>query len=107
VFLVSLQVQLFGTTEVRAQDVAMQETSTWVLMNLSGLALQIGKPGDELRTETVINKELWDQIPLPNTVAPSFYACNIQGCMNWRLELGWGMVLLVRFRYAFPPFCSM
>jgi hypothetical protein len=44
-FMMSLHVQLLGTTEVRAQDIVRKELSTWVLINLEGLNLPIGTPG--------------------------------------------------------------
>ena len=77
VYLTSLQVHLIGSTEVRAQDVMRVETSTWVLMSFNGLGIPIGNPSDALRTETVMDSQLWSQIRLPNTVAPSFQTCNL------------------------------
>ena len=77
VYLMAIQVNLIGSTEVRAQEVKRTETSTWVLMSLTGLSIPIGKPEDALRTETLIDSDLWNQIPLPNTVAPSFSTCNL------------------------------
>lgn len=77
VFLMSLQVHLFGHTEVRALDVSRTETSTWVLMSLNGLGIPLSKPSDALRTENVVDENLWNRIKLPNTVAPSFETCNL------------------------------
>lgn len=90
VFLMSLQVHLIGTTEVRAQDVVRLETSTWVLMSLNGLAMPIGSPTDEVRTETVVDQSLWDAIPLPNTVAPSFHTCNLTRRYELEVRVGLG-----------------
>ncbi|KAF4630615.1 hypothetical protein G7Y89_g7522 [Cudoniella acicularis] len=94
IFLMSLQVHLFGYTEVRAQDVARTETSNWVLMSMNGLAIPIGTPSDPIRTETIIDKTLWNQIPLPNTVAPSFTTCNLSRRydLEVRVGLGYGFV---------------
>ncbi|KAI9055809.1 hypothetical protein LZ554_000749 [Drepanopeziza brunnea f. sp. 'monogermtubi'] len=94
VFLVSLQVQLFGYTEVRAQDIARTEMSTWVLMSLSGLSIPVGSPSDAVKTETVIDSAPWDRIPLPNTVAPSFGTCNLTRRyeLEVRVGLGYGAV---------------
>lgn len=93
VFLTSLQIHLFGFTEVRAQDVARTETSNWVLLSTSGLSIPISNPGDELRKETVLDSGLWDRIPLPNTVAPSFHTCNLTRKyeMEVRVGLGYGV----------------
>ncbi|ESZ94463.1 hypothetical protein SBOR_5181 [Sclerotinia borealis F-4128] len=91
-FLMSLQVNLLGTTEVRASSVIRHETSTWVVMSLTGLSIPIGSPGDPIGTETVIDSKLWDAIPLPNTVAPSFLTCNLARRyeLEARIGLGYG-----------------
>jgi hypothetical protein len=86
----SLQVLLIGSTEVRAQDVMRNETSTWVLMSFNGLSLPIGNPSDPLRTETVVDNKLWNQIPLPNTVAPSFDTCNLTRRYELEVRVGLG-----------------
>jgi hypothetical protein len=93
-FLMTLQVHLFGLTEVRAQDVARTETSTWVLMSLSGLRIPILTGNDPLRHEAVIDQNLWDRIPLPNTVAPSFHICNLTRKyeLEVRVGLGYGVI---------------
>lgn len=105
VFLTSLQVTLIGSTEVRAQDVARTELSTWVMMSLNGLSIPVGNPSDKLRNETVVDKMLWDRIPLPNTVAPSFHTCNLT--RRYELEvkvgLGYGMPGDIQVIFPFPP----
>ena len=88
VYLMSLQVQLIGSTEVRAQDMVRAETSTWVLMSFNGLGIPIGKPNDALRTETVVDNQLWNAIPLPNTVAPSFRTCNLTRKYEMEVRVG-------------------
>lgn len=106
VFLTSLQVTLIGSTEVRAQDVARTELSTWVMMSLNGLSIPVGNPSDKLRNETVVDKMLWDRIPLPNTVAPSFHTCNLT--RRYELEvkvgLGYGMPGDIQVNFPSPPF---
>lgn len=94
VFLMSLQVHLYGHTEVRALDVTRTETSTWVLMSLTGLSIPLGKTTDAVRTETVVDDNLWNRIKLPNTVAPSFITCNLT--RNYELEVKIGLA------YGFP-----
>jgi hypothetical protein len=89
-YLMFLQMTLIGSTEVRALDVVRVETSSWVIMRLNGLAMPIGSPGDDIRTETVVNKKLWDQIPLPNTVAPSFHTCNLTRSYELEVRVGLG-----------------
>jgi hypothetical protein len=88
VFLTSLQVTLVGTTSVRAMDVVRNEIGTWVVISLNGLAIPIGNPSDCVRTETKVNNSLWERIPLPNTVAPTFHACNISRKYMLELKVG-------------------
>lgn len=92
VFLMSLQVNLLGTTGVKASDVIRHETSTWAVTSLTGLSIPIGSPNDPIGTETAIDSELWDAIPLPNTVAPSFITCNLARRyeLEARIGLGYG-----------------
>ncbi|RDL38955.1 Uncharacterized protein BP5553_03295 [Venustampulla echinocandica] len=94
VFLVSLQVHLHGYTEVRALDVSRTETSTWSLMSANGLSIPIGSPSDPPLKEITVDNNLWDRIPLPNTVAPSFQTCNL--ARKYELEiragLGYGVI---------------
>lgn len=90
VFLTSLQIHLFGFTEVRAQDVGRTETSNWVLLSTNGLSIPISGPTDELRKETVMDSGLWDRIPLPNTVAPSFHTCNLTRRYELEVRVGLG-----------------
>lgn len=99
-FLMSLQVHLYGYTEVRAADVSRTEANTWVLASLSDLAIPIGSPNDKIRTESVVDDTLWQNITLPNTVAPSFHTCNLT--RKYELEvkvgLGYGMPGRVQVR---------
>lgn len=88
VFLQSLQIVLIGSTEVRAQDVVRVESSTWVLLTLTGLTIPIGKAGDAKGTETVVDNSLWSGIPLPNTVAPSFSTCNLSRRYELEVRVG-------------------
>lgn len=93
-FLMSLQVALIGTTEVRALDVKRTETSQWIMMSLQGLAIPIGSASDKVGTETLVDGTLWKSIPLPNTVAPSFHTCNLTRRyeVEVRVGLGYGVV---------------
>jgi len=89
-YLMFLQMNLIGSTEVRALDVKRVETSSWVIMRVNGLAVPIGTLGDDMRTETVVDKRLWDKTPPPNTVAPSFRACNLTRSYELEIRVGLG-----------------
>jgi hypothetical protein len=108
VFLMTLQVHLFGYTEVRALDVARTETSTWVLMSLTGLAIPLGSATDALGTESVVDKNLWNRIKLPNTVAPSFHTCNLSRRyeLEVRVGLGYGVVGEIQVSQICIELCS-
>jgi hypothetical protein len=91
-YLTGLRINLCGSTEIRAQDVARTETGKWAMMTLKSLMVPIGSPGDKVRTETVVDKKFWDRVPLPNTVAPSFHTCNLTRRYELEVEadLGYG-----------------
>lgn len=77
VFLVSFQISLIGETQVRAQEVCRMETRPWVVASQHNLVIPISDPADPVGTEKPISSNLWDQIPLPRTVTPSFDICNL------------------------------
>lgn len=92
-YLVSIQIDLVGTTTVRCQDLVNNEETRWVVASRSGLAIPLqGGPGDAVGTETEISKVLWDSKPLPNTIMPSFVTCNLKRSYALELKLGvsWG-----------------
>lgn len=111
VFLTSLQVNLIGTTEVRAADVVRHETSNWVLVNATNLTREIGKVEDPVGKDTVLDgAELWEQVPLPNTVAPSFGTCNIERRyeIEVKVGIGYGLNGEIQVCYTFLSLsCSM
>lgn len=89
-FLVTLQISLIGYTEVRCQDLVSVETGNWILLNLTGLDMPIGKPDDPVGTETTVPRSLWNQITLPNSMAPSFVTCNITRRYEFEVRVGLG-----------------
>ncbi|KAI9735418.1 MAG: hypothetical protein M1818_006424 [Claussenomyces sp. TS43310] len=94
VFLITLQVDLIGHTNVRAQGVTRTEVNNWCVMSLTGLNLPIGKPGDAVGTESLVDPNLWNQIKLPSTVTPSFLTCNLT--RSYEVEVR------VTFGYGYP-----
>ena len=92
-YLILLQLHLIGSTEVRAGDVVRLEPHVWNVMSTNRLVMPIGSPSDTSGTEIVVDKALWDHIPLPNTVAPSFHICNLKRKydLDVRIGLGYGM----------------
>ncbi|KAL0942178.1 arrestin [Colletotrichum truncatum] len=94
VYLTSIQIELIGKTHVRCHDLFNTEVSRWVVVTQTGLSTPLlDEPtSDDLTHESVIPDELWRNIPLPNTVAPSFVACNLQRHYELDIQLGlcWG-----------------
>ncbi|KAK2021020.1 arrestin [Colletotrichum zoysiae] len=94
VFLTSIQVELVGKTLVRCHELFNTETSKWVVVTQTGLSVPIlaDPASEDLSLESVIPDDLWRSIPLPNTVAPSFTACNLQRHYELDIQLGlcWG-----------------
>lgn len=78
VYLVAMQIELVGKTNVRAQNLVNTELSRWVIMARQGLSVLVSKPEDTVGTEFVVPDSLWSNMPLPNTVMPSFVACNLR-----------------------------
>ncbi|TDZ35155.1 hypothetical protein C8035_v009933 [Colletotrichum spinosum] len=94
VYLTSIQIELVGKTHVRCHDLFNTEASRWVVVTQTGLAVPLlGNPAsDDLNLESVISDDFWRNAPLPNTVAPSFVACNLQRHYELDIQLGicWG-----------------
>ena len=90
-YLTNLQVDLIGTTEVRAADVARKEMSHWVLVNYTNMNKELGTINDAVGNEIVIDgAALWANVSLPNTVAPSFGTCNIDRRYEVEVKVGLG-----------------
>jgi len=88
VHLQSLQISLLGHTKIRAHSVYRTETQSWVLLSKSNMNIPIGATSDPNGTQTVLDNRLWRDLPLPNTVAPSFETCNIQRFYQLDLRVG-------------------
>ncbi len=77
VYLIAMQIDLIGNTNVRCQDLIHTEVTRWMVMSRSGLSIPVSRIGDTVGTEIVVPDTLWRDYPLPNTVMPSFVACNL------------------------------
>ncbi|KAK3325804.1 hypothetical protein B0H66DRAFT_549420 [Apodospora peruviana] len=92
VFLIALQINLLGKTNVRCQDLVNTETTSWVVLSKQGLQIPLSRSGDPVGTELVIPDALWSNVPLPNTVMPSFVTCNLgrEYQLEVKVGLAWG-----------------
>lgn len=83
-----LQIELIAYTKVLAQDLSRTETGSWVVMSRSNMAVPLGNPGDAVGTEWAIDPKLWNHLPLPPSVAPSFETCNIERTYELEMRVG-------------------
>ena len=93
VYLVSLQMDLIGITEVRSHNIYDKKINRWVVVSSADLSIPLtSSPQDPVGNEFVVPDELWKNRPLPNTVAPSFVACNLHRRYELELKIGlaWG-----------------
>ncbi|OAQ99090.1 hypothetical protein LLEC1_02562 [Akanthomyces lecanii] len=77
VYLASFQMDLIGTTTLSAHGQTLQKSNRWIIASNPQLEVPLITPTGEVGSEIVVSDEHWSQKPLPNTVAPSFTACNI------------------------------
>jgi hypothetical protein len=83
VYLSMFQVELVGYTYIRAHDLNRTESGSWLVKSLANMNMPLNNPNRKSQTEFKVPSHLWDSIPIPNTVAPSFETCN----MSRRYEL--------------------
>ncbi|KAK4448233.1 hypothetical protein QBC34DRAFT_115795 [Podospora aff. communis PSN243] len=92
VFLIALQIDLIGQTTIRCQDLVHTEVTRWVIVSRQGLSVPVSRPGDAVGAEIIVPDVLWRDMPLPNTVMPSFMACNLSRDYQLEVKIGlaWG-----------------
>lgn len=83
-----LQIELVGYTHVRAHDLARTESATWLLMSQSNMKMPVPTLEKSTSQEWKVPSKLWNNIPLPNTVAPSFDTCNISRTYELDVRVG-------------------
>jgi hypothetical protein len=83
-----LQIELIASTHVRAHDLSRIEVSSWIIMSQANMNMPLGKPADKETMEWKIPNRLWDGIPLPNTVAPTFETCNLSRKYELEVRVG-------------------
>lgn len=93
VFLVSFEMTLIGITEVRCHNIYNRRVNKWIVATNATLNIPLtSSPEDEVGHETVLPDDLWNNISLPNTVAPSFISCNLVRRYELEIRIGvaWG-----------------
>lgn len=89
IYLQMLNVELIGHTNIRAHQLQRTDSVSWVIMSASNLRMPLASR-DSLgpRREMEVDAKLWNQIPIPNTVAPSFETCNLTRYYSLDIKVG-------------------
>ncbi|KAJ5734124.1 hypothetical protein N7493_002910 [Penicillium malachiteum] len=87
-YLQMLQIELISYTKVIAHDLTRSELNSWVILSRSNMGQPLGQPGDSAGTDWAIDPRLWNTLPLPNSVAPSFETCNIERKYELEVRVG-------------------
>lgn len=88
IFLQMLQVELISYTKILAHDLTRTESGSWVIMSHSNMNIPLGRPDDPIGTDWTIDSNMWNRVPLPNSVAPSFETCNIERYYELEIRVG-------------------
>lgn len=82
------QIELFGYTQIRAHDLERIESSSWLLTSQANMNMPLGNPVNKTRKEWKLPSRLWEDLPIPNTVCPSFETCNISRRYEVEVRVG-------------------
>lgn len=88
IFLQTFQIELIASTNILAHDLRQKETGSWVIFSRSNMGVMLGKGNDPSGTEWPVDARMWNQIPLPNSVAPSFETCNVSRTYELEVRIG-------------------
>ncbi|KAL2841471.1 hypothetical protein BJX68DRAFT_245452 [Aspergillus pseudodeflectus] len=88
-FLQMLQVELICYTRIQAHDLQRTESTTWLIFSRSNMGVPLGRGGDPAGTEWMLDDNMWNRLPIPPSVSPSFQTCNIS--RNYELEVRVGL----------------
>lgn len=83
-----LQIELISYTHVRAQDLTRTESGSWVITTRSNIGLPLGNSNDRAGKEWKLDAEMWNRIPLPSSVLPSFETCNLSRTYELEIRIG-------------------
>ncbi|KAL8941156.1 MAG: hypothetical protein Q9211_001930, partial [Gyalolechia sp. 1 TL-2023] len=84
VFLQLLQIELVAKTAVRAHHLNRVTLTSTVVISKSNMGIRL----TEQKRVMEIDKGHWRDIPLPNSVAPSFDTCNISRSYELHVKVG-------------------
>jgi hypothetical protein len=84
-----LQIELIGYTRIRAHDLHEVEGESLVILSRSNMKFPLGNGSEPVGYEWTLDSSMWNTLPLPASVAPSFDACNIS--RSYKLEVRAGL----------------
>ncbi|KAL8731850.1 MAG: hypothetical protein Q9166_003134 [cf. Caloplaca sp. 2 TL-2023] len=84
VFLQLMQIELVANTIVRAHHLKRGNLTSTVLISKSNMRMRLPEKDKVME----IDKRMWNDIPLPNTVAPTFETCNISRVYEVHIKVG-------------------
>lgn len=87
-FLQTIQIDLIGYTKMRAHELTRTEISSWTITSASNMKMPLGNLEEKGTNEFKVDSKLWDRVPLPNTVAPSFDTCNLSRTYELEVKVG-------------------
>lgn len=92
--LVSLQVDLVGTTQMSSLGAFSGHSERFVVFSDGCLSLPLtSEPDAPVGSELEIPSSTWASIPLPNLITPSFHTCNISRtyALELNLSVAWDL----------------
>ena len=93
IYLKLIEIVLVSNTITRAHELERSDTGSFVLLSRSNLQVPLRPSENDQNGKGVeIDAALWNHVPLPNTVAPTFDTCNISRnyLLDIKLGLSWG-----------------
>ena len=89
IYLQILIIELIGHTNIRAHQLQRTDSVSWVIMSASNLRMPLESrdtlgPGRDME----VDAKMWNQIPIPSTVAPSFETCNVTRNYSLHIKVG-------------------
>lgn len=83
-----LQIELINYTNIRAHELVRTEPLTTLILSRSNMNMLIGPDTDPIGHEWQIDEGLWNRLPLPPGVAPTFETCNISRYYELEVRVG-------------------
>lgn len=88
IFLQTIQIDLIGHTKIRAHELTRTETGSWIITSASNMKMPLSTLVEGTTNEFEVDSKLWNRVPLPNTIAPSFDTCNLSRAYELEVKLG-------------------